>query len=162
VSIINDALKKTQQLRKSIKNKKVNSVVEAEEKNKMNKEAIRTSRRTNMSRAQFNFMWKMTSFLTVTALLILIMITNQDRLVRLSHQYLKTADNAKPAVNKMTVVFDGVFISDSNKIALINKKQMQVGDLLNGMPIVKIDQNHIALQSPEGVLELKAGATYLL
>jgi hypothetical protein len=167
VSIINEALKKIQQSRKSGKDKKTTDrIIQVEVKNKMNKEVIQKPKRPTMSRAQFNFIWKMSSFLTVTALLIVMLLTYQQRLINLSQQYLKTANNTPPAkpnpVNKMTVVFEGVFISESNKIALINKKLMQKGDLLNGMPIIEIDQDRIALQSSEGVLELKAGATYLL
>jgi hypothetical protein len=178
VSIINDALKKTQQTRKNDKDKrtqvKAPPVKPPQVKPVQEKASKPVSPSTPMDTQKpipisgkkksgpekpppFVFTFKMASLLTVAALLAVMAITNYQRLVSPS----KTHMAAQP-IAKTKVVFEGVVLTDNENIAFINKQSLKIGDSVNGMKIVAITQDTVDLQSNQGVLRLKAGATYLL
>jgi hypothetical protein len=153
VSIINDALKKTQHIRKVKKNKQPQ--VKAKP---IPKPTVEKKPPPMILKTDFWFTWKMASLLTLTAL-ILIAYTNYGQI---KNSQLGSAFQTQ-SPNKAKVAFEGIFLADNNdRIALINKQSMHLGDKLNGMKIVAINQDSITLQSNKGKYVLKAGANYEL
>lgn len=55
--------------------------------------------------------------------------------------------------NKLNI--NGVLISGTEKIALINNQSYHVGDIISGMRIIEINLNTIKLQSEHSVVELR-------
>lgn len=169
MSIINDALKKTQQRRKMEKEKRDQQTKmpppssasptlkpqPIEEKNSPGK------KNESRKKAEFLFTWKMASLLTVAALLAMLALANYQR-GNESSAYVQAAQAGSKAAEKIKVAFEGVFVTDNARIALINKKSLHLGDSVNGMKIVAINQDTVDLQTDTGVLQLRAGATYLL
>ena len=158
MSIINEALKKAQQIRKNSKSNRADTAPtpEAQAESKPDPKKPRV-----IDKAQFLFTWKMASLLTVAALLIVMLFANQQRVMSYTHTYAQKATN--PSIHhKIKIAFEGVMLSDDARIALINKQSMHVGDAINGMRIIAINLDSIDLQSENGAIELKSGATYLL
>jgi len=114
-----------------------------------------------LSKEQMNYFIKLAGLFAVT-IAVIMLLSNQTTWNLFKRDVVENKVVASTEKSKMTVVFEGVFMSDKNKVALINKAPMQVGDLLNGMPIVEIDQEYIRVKGDKGILELKAGATYLI
>lgn len=54
------------------------------------------------------------------------------------------------------LILNGVFMSDQEKIALINNQPMHVGDSVEGKKIISIDLNKVKLQDQSNILILKA------
>lgn len=117
----------------------------------------------------------MASFLTVTGLLVIMALANYDKLVTRVNAFLNPAMNVAAATTntsapvavaaspgKIKVAFEGVFMTNNTKTALINKQSLHVGDTVNGMTIVAINEDSVDLQNHDGLVEIKAGATYLL
>lgn len=180
MSIINEALRKTQQLRNVDKSKrekvapKVESVATpkpvtaqpVESRVVENKrETVAPRRPQVVKKSDFIFTWKMVGVLTLAAVSAVIVLNNQHRLLATTPLYAENTAAAAvspPANAKTKVAFEGVFLSDNTKIALINKQSMHVGDMINGMRIVAINQDTVDLQDAKGTIELKAGATYVI
>lgn len=127
----------------------------------------------NVQRAQFNFTWRMASMLTVAAMLALMALANSDRIVKQVNAILNPSANLAAQTqttqvtdpnlqNKVRVAFEGIFTTDDAKIALINKQSLHVGDTIGGMRIVAINEDSVDLQTSNGIVEIKAGATYML
>ena len=55
-------------------------------------------------------------------------------------------------------ILNGVFLSDDEKVALINNQSYHVGDTLDGMKIVGIDLNSVKFKLSNQILVLKASA----
>lgn len=157
MSIINDALKKAQQLRKHDQEKHAGEPAKD----------MRKPKRRRLSKAQFVFTWKMASLLTVTALLIMMLLSNQKGMLTFKPYKWYSANTVMPVtttkpVSKVKVTFDGVFMSDDAKVALINKHLVQEGDLINGLPIIRIENDRVALRGSKGIIILKSGETTLI
>lgn len=176
VSIINEALKKTQQSRKIEKDKQraqtkaapTTAAPTASTQRQAQKKPDPTPTLTpqpiekkpgRTKKSDFIFTWKMASIVTVSGLLVIMAAQNYQREHQVKPPVVEAA--AKPQ-NKIKVAFEGVFLADDMRVALINKKSMHVGDDLNGMKIVAINQDTIDLQGDTGIIQLRAGATYLL
>lgn len=174
MSIINDALKKTQQTRKNDKDKRTQVKSTAQEKPAAEKVAkpaspppqIDTQKPIPISSKKksgpqkpppFVFTFKMASLLTVAALLAVMAITNYQRLSSPSKMHA-----AAQPIAKTKVVFEGVVLTDNDNVAYINKQSLKIGDSVGGMKIVAMTQDTVDLQTNQGLLRLKAGATYLL
>lgn len=166
MSIINEALRKTQQSRKNVKEKHV------PEKVKPTQTAAPMAARKPVvkqpeSKKSFHFPVNVrtASLLTVTALLAIMAYDHYQRLTP-PEKPAKPAPImqvvAKPPVPKSKVTFEGVFLTENENIAFINKQSLKLGDTINGMRIVAITGDTVDLQSNQGVLRIKAGATYLL
>ena len=110
------------------------------------------------------FTWKMASFLTVTALLVIMALGNYQQVkeVKALPYAQAVVQPINKEISKMKVAFEGVFLADNTRIALINKKSLHVGDEVNGLKIIAINRDTIDLQSDSGIIQLHAGATYLL
>lgn len=192
MSIINEALKKTQQTRKIESEKKqllkskaaaTPSVSRAKEKqnDRLSSEPLQkvqadAKKHKPVQKAEAVLTWRMTSYLTVTGLLVIMALANYEQLVPRVNAFLHPGMNvaaasagpssmpASAAVSpgKVKVAFEGVFTADNAKVALINKKSLRVGDSVNGMTIVAINEESVDLQGRDGLIEIKAGATYLL
>lgn len=52
-------------------------------------------------------------------------------------------------------ILNGVFVSDEEKIAMINNRFFNIGDTVDGMKIISIEPDKIKLQNDIGMLELK-------
>lgn len=180
MSIINEALRKTQQVRKGDKDKrekvapKAEPVVEVkpvvtkpvESKTvERRREVVEPQRPQVVKKSDFLFTWKMASLLTVAALMAVMVVNNQQRIFS-GKAYSQNNTAATTAVAqknaKTKIAFEGVFLSDNAKIALINKQSLHVGDVIDGMRVVAINQDTVDLQNENGTVELKAGATYLI
>lgn len=173
MSIINDALKKTQQRRKMEKEKRdqqtkmpppSSSTPPTSTLKPQPIETKNSARKKNEpeKKAEFLVTWKMASFLTVAALLAILALTNYQRNHQPSSSYAQAVQAGSKAAEKVKVAFEGVFVTDNARIALINKQSLHLGDSVNGMKIVAINQDTVDLQTDAGVLQLRAGATYLL
>jgi len=147
VSIINDALKKTQQHRKNGKEKSVQAIVKPVEK-----------RAAELIRKYDRIPWKTTGIVTMTILLVILAAATYQQMRSVKY-FLQPMHNTQEKVN---IVLDGVFLSNNMNVALINKQTMRLGDRVNGMKIVAINLDTIKLQGENGTIELRAGATYSL
>lgn len=163
MSIINEALKKTQLSRKLDMDKRAM----AKEKQS---EPVPTVSRASLFDApvlkdtmtivkQMDFLaWKRGGFIAMTILLTLI--------AYISYQHAKNPGLpiVQAAINpeKEKIAFTGIFVSDKSKIAVINKQSYHVGDTVKGMKIVAISQDSVDLQQDDKVIQLRAGATYML
>lgn len=180
MSIINEALRKTQQIRKGDKDKREKVVPKSEPAveakpaitkpvetttAERKREVVEPRRPQVVKKSDFLFTWKMASLLTVAALLAVMVVNNQQRLTS-AKNYSQNNAAATTAVaqakTKTKIAFEGVFLSDNAKIALINKQSLHVGDVIDGMRVVAINQDTVDLQNANGTIELKAGATYLI
>lgn len=147
MSIINDALKKTQQHRKNGKEKSVQAIVKPVEK-----------RAAELIRKYDRIPWKTTGIVTMTILLVILAAATYQQMRSVKY-FLQPMHNTQEKVN---IVLDGVFLSNNMNVALINKQTMRLGDRVNGMKIVAINLDTIKLQGENGTIELRAGATYSL
>lgn len=180
MSIINEALRKTQQVRKGDKDKREKVVPKAEpvvetkpvvtapvetKTVERRREVVESRKPQVVKKSDFLFTWKMASLLTVAALLAVMVVNNQQRIFsgKAYSQNNAAATTAAAQTNAKTkIAFEGVFLSDNAKIALINKQSLHVGDVIDGMRVVAINQDTVDLQNANGTIELKAGATYLI
>lgn len=67
---------------------------------------------------------------------------------------LPQAIPSSPSVSGQTLVLNGVYVSDQEKLALINNKTFHLGDVVDGLKIVEIEFNRVTLQSKTGALVL--------
>ncbi|GEM_PF-4052406 len=156
MSIINDALKKTQMQRKNEKEKRAEAI--AAQAGSSKPEQNPGSNPGPQKPARMT-LWIVASMLTIAGLLVIIDLTNTQGIEAVKHFAMAAVNKTR---NKFKLVLDGVIVSDDTRIALINKQPMQLGDSVNGMKIVAINMDTIRLQNEKGIVELKTGATYLL
>lgn len=209
MSIINEALRKTQQSLKDEQEKDTQEKIQPIPiiPPTINEAPVLLKKQSKLiSKSDFLLMLKTASFLTITALLIVMAFLQYQRFIQKPvHPKPKMRIVEKPIVAKKTVIaststankppvvnispevskppvantpttivsmppildrikvaFEGVFISNESRVALINKQAMQIGDTINGMKIIAISKDTLDLESPQGTIRLKAGATYLL
>jgi len=166
VSIINEALRKTQQSRKIVKEKRVTEKVKpAQTAAPMAARKAVAKQSEPKKSLSFPVNVRTASLLTVTTLLVIMAYDHYQRLI--PPEKATKPDPimqvvAKPNAPKSKVTFEGVFLTDNENIAFINKQSLKLGDTINGMRIVAITRDTVDLQSNQGVLRIKAGATYLL
>jgi len=55
---------------------------------------------------------------------------------------------------KLNHILNGVFVSEDEKIAMVNNRFFNLGDDIDGMKIVSIEPDNIKLESITGILEL--------
>lgn len=169
MSIINEALKKTQLSRKMNKDKQEKTKTSTAASSAptpsptLKKQPIE-KKSEPVKKSDFLFTWKMASILTVTALLVIMALgsyqrVNEVKVLPYAEAVIKPLNKE---LNKVKVAFEGVFLSDDTKIALINKKSLHVGDAVSGMKIIAINSDTVDLQGDKGIIQLHAGATYLL
>lgn len=64
---------------------------------------------------------------------------------------------------KMKIMLNGTFVSEHLKMAYINNEVLHVGETINGMKIIAINLDSIILQRVNGsTIELRMGTTYTL
>jgi len=154
VSIINEALKKTQQSRKHDMDKR------AMVKEKSTLPDVSLFKDTVLAVRGMDFLlaWKQSGFIVMTILLTLV--------AYISYQHAKnpTLPIVQTAINtaKEKIAFSGIFVSDKSKIAVINKQSYHVGDTVKGMKIVAINQDSVDLMQDDKLIQIHAGATYML
>lgn len=56
---------------------------------------------------------------------------------------------------KLNHTLNGVFVSEEEKIAMVNNRFFNIGDNIDGMKVVSIEPDKIKLQHENGVVELK-------
>lgn len=59
------------------------------------------------------------------------------------------------AAYKLNHTLNGVFVSEEEKIAMVNNRFFNIGDNIDGMKVVSIEPDKIKLQYENGVVELK-------
>jgi type II secretory pathway component PulC len=59
------------------------------------------------------------------------------------------------AAYKLNHVLNGVFVSEEEKIAMVNNRFFNIGDNIDGMKVVSIEPDKIKLQHENGIVELK-------
>lgn len=125
MSIIYDALKKTQRKRQTIHESTIN----------MSPKMNRTLPKVRSK-----------SYILPSMLFIGLLITFTG------YQYTQyqAAYKAPAAVKKaVDLTLNGVFVSDKSKIAMINNDTYKVGDRINGMQIVAIDMNLVTMKDKD-------------
>lgn len=131
LSIIYDALNKTQQNRED---------TDLSESETLTKSSIPSSRR-----------WGLLIGLISGISLILI-----GCMVLLGKNYYdlhRPVPQSTPVISKL--ILNGVFLSNKNKMAMINNQAYNLGDKINGMEIVAIDFNGIKLQNDNSIVEIQ-------
>lgn len=157
MSIINDALKKTQQHRKMEKERKSQAI--AAQPGMTKPEDYQQNNADSNQKASRLTLWIVASMLTIAGLLVIIDLSNFQGFQNAKRFAMAAVNKTK---SQFKLVLDGVIVSDNTRIAMINKQPMQVGDVVNGMKIVAINLETIQLLDEKGVVELKTGATYML
>ncbi len=66
----------------------------------------------------------------------------------------KPAPLPKPIVKKVNLSLMGVFISDDEKVAMINNRLMHIGDVIEGMKVVSIELEGVKLGGNNTVITL--------
>lgn len=56
---------------------------------------------------------------------------------------------------KLKHVLNGVFVSDQEKVAMVNNRFFNIGDSIDGMQVVNIEPDKITLKNTNGIIELK-------
>lgn len=56
---------------------------------------------------------------------------------------------------KLKHTLNGVFVSDDEKVAMVNNRFFNMGDSIDGMKIVSIEPDKIKLQNENGMMELR-------
>jgi hypothetical protein len=175
VSIINEALKKTQQTRKLEKDKrdqlKARLASDTINVHAAQRSSVKTPRvdlsvsikekmTAILHQLDFMFNWKTLSLLTTSLLLMLVVGF-------VAYQHPKEAN--MPSLNmaslpakKEMIAFSYVAASGGTKMAFVNKQFYGVGDTLNGMRIVSIGEDTMNVEHNGQVFQLRAGATYLI
>lgn len=59
------------------------------------------------------------------------------------------------AAYKLNHTLNDVFVSDEEKIAMVNNRFFNIGDSIDGMKVVSIEPDKIKLQHESGIVELK-------
>jgi hypothetical protein len=59
------------------------------------------------------------------------------------------------AAYKLNHTLNGVFVSDEEKIAMVNNRFFNIGDSIDGVKVVSIEPDKIKLQHENGIVELK-------
>ena len=161
MSIIYDALKKTQQARA----KKVQIEVEiapAPIASMLNTTAA-------LSYPKFKFpslkpfikfkTSKSNLFVIVTSILLFMILIAQ--LYRLSHTNETVGFQPKESISQAQadpLILNGIFTSDRIKIAMINDQSFHVGDMISGMKIVDIQYDGVKLKNKNHLIVLKSTA----
>lgn len=172
MSIINEALRKTQQIRKQNNEKRevketvavepipvqpvaIEPIVIQEDSvfDVQMQKSVKVAEKLN-----WLFSTKMAGYLVVSGLLVIMSYMSYQH-ARNEKQPIEMAA-AKPA--KRELAFSGIFVSDNSRIAIINKQSYHAGDMVSGMKIVTIHQDSVDLQQNNKLIKLRAGATYLL
>lgn len=165
MSIINEALKKTQQVRSASKEKSAKPREERSSAHEPIRLAIpparlRAASKVTALRSLHAWLsWKVALGLGVVVLALFLYSQHAKHQGPLISQANPVTT---PSGQKRSVVFEGILLADNQRIALINDQTMRLGDSLQGMKIVAIDRESVRLQGDKGVVEIKAGATYEL
>jgi len=163
VSIINEALRKTQQLRKMEKTRREKTYdtqrqeIAPELQKPLFADAYAITNHLTRQKIMSMFSSKMAGYLLVSGLLVIMAVAGYQHAKNSNQPVMASAVNAR---EKMA--FTGVFVSDNSRIAVINKQSFHLGDTVNGMKIVAINQDTIDLQQKDKIVRIRAGATYLL
>jgi len=59
------------------------------------------------------------------------------------------------AAYKLNHILNGVFVSDEEKIAMVNNRFFNIGDNIDGMKVISIEPDKIKLQHTHGIMELR-------
>jgi hypothetical protein len=150
MSIIYEALQKTQKKRRAIMEAPRVAVVTKKPKLK-----TRVSNKIALIDVMIGF--------TIIVLILFISLSLTNK-YRKNHQFkiaraaiLKDQSNIKSmAANfKLNHKLNGVFISDKNSFALINNKSFHLGDMIDGMKIVDLNINYVKLENTQQQVILK-------
>jgi hypothetical protein len=139
VSIINEALRKTQEQRKNIK-------------------PLFYQPRVKLKR-QMVTLFAIAGMLTVAGMLVMKMSNHPSPSAKSASSKSLTLKTQHEMPNKMKIALDGVFVSDRTKIAYLNNQALQLGDTINGMKIVEINLDTIKLRNEDNIYELRTGAS---
>ena len=144
MSIIYDALKKTQQARKGSSNSTANTAPSKFVK----------ATKARIMRLKFK---KPLLILGVVSVLMLLLVT------AIQYVQLNRARSTPPAPKKVVIdasqykmkhVLNGVFISENETVAMINKSLFHRGDTIDGMTIASIDTEGVQMKHEDQVVFL--------
>jgi type II secretory pathway component PulC len=71
---------------------------------------------------------------------------------------IATAPKTMEAAAPSNMVLNGVLMSDNNQTALINNQFYHLGDSVNGMKIINIELNNVKLQQGNQIVVLRTSA----
>lgn len=98
----------------------------------------------------------------ITAIGILLFVVLHAYYPQAKHYFSKKAIKTPlvaPLINEVDYknkhVLNGTFISDTTKIAMINNHYCHLGEIIDGMKLVSIDDNIVTLQNEKQVFILK-------
>lgn len=161
MSIINEALKKTQQIRKLEKDRRLYAAEKEAERSAdqplyENATVAVAGNAGMLQKLDFLFTWKKGSYVAGFLMLIILAFT--------SYQHAKNTNVPilQAAITPEKLNFSGILVSDNGKIAIINKQSYHLGDTVRGMKILAIHHDAVDLQRDDKVIQLRAGASYML
>ena len=144
MSIIYDALKKSQKARAS------------------NVSRIRVARIPKNRRAQMIAVLLLLTSLFIIVATIKLSAQQPKTIIMQSARAIKLPTPIKTAAASVAaprVLLDGVFLSDKEKLAMINHRAYHEGDLINGMQIVNIAFDEVTLKNSARSLTLHSTIT---
>lgn len=162
MSIINEALRKTQQSRKQDMDKRTQAKEKQQQEPTMPHATLFETpvlKETVSVVKKMDFMsLKRGGFFTVTLLFSIVAYVSFQHARNPALPIVQAA--ITPTKEKMA--FSGIFVSDNSKIAVINKQSYHLGDMVNGMEIVAINQDSVHLRRDGKVILIRPGSTYLI
>jgi len=139
VSIINEALRKTQERKEELKQP---LFIQSYAKPFPNKKMAKIV--------------GLTSLLLLAALLV-VMSNYHSRSSKPAVLSLLSLKTEHELPNKMKTALNGVFVSERMKVAYADTQAFHIGDTINGLKIVDITLDSIKLQHEKGIIEIHTG-----
>lgn len=82
-----------------------------------------------------------------------------DKPIKAASKAVNTQQIIKPIVEsayQLNHVLNGVFVSEEEKVAMVNNRFFSIGDTIDGMKLISIELDKIKLQDNKGIIELRA------
>lgn len=143
MSIIDQALQKTQKSRNNIQTPQIEN----------------TPPRERLTLSIPNLPWLKIAISAGSCLILYSLFTHYSQILAFFHPAPKKpaiTQVATPIAEKAKFELGGTFLSDHERIALINNRTLHVGDTVNGMQITAIDLNSVTLKNEDATLILRA------
>lgn len=72
----------------------------------------------------------------------------------------QTKNTVPPKENQVKLILNGVFISEQEKVALINNQPMHIGDTVQGLKVIAIEPDKVKLKSDTDIIVLPVNLNY--
>lgn len=159
MSIINEALRKTQQIRKQSKEKRATaSENPADNSANSSPEISKESFFQIFHVADRILSHKLINYFIMIALLGIITVISFEHSRNANQTEMITATSSP----RERISLAGILVGENSKIAIMNKQAYHPGDTILGMKIVAIHEDAVDLKRKNKIVRLRAGATYLI